>query len=227
MDRNVETDRLIATLGQGLSAVKPLRPPQWRALLWLTPLALLVVAALWRYANLTAMAHRLAEPRAALECIGALLTGVSAIVSAFYLSLPDRSDLWRFAPLPPLLLWMACSGVGCLEHGLGLGPAGDRLGESGSCFKFILIVSLPTAALLFLALRRARPLLPLRVALSGALGVAALAAFVLMFFHPFDVTLIDLAMHALAVVLVVSLAGLLRRVAFSPTDSRPGGTGQS
>lgn len=216
MDRNVETDRLISALGQGLSAVKPLRPPQWRALLWLAPLALLVAAALWRYANLAAMAQRLAEPRAALECVSALLTGIVAVLSAFHLSLPDRSDRWRFAPLPPLLLWLACSGVGCLEHGLGLGPAGDRLGESSGCFRFILMVSLPVAATLFLVLRRARPLLPLRVALSGALGVAALAAFVLMFFHPFDVTAIDLGMHALAILVVVALAALLRRTALAP-----------
>jgi hypothetical protein len=216
MDRNVETERLIASLGQGLSAVKPLRPPQWRALLWLTPLALLVLLAVWRYANLGAMALRVAEPRVALECLGALLTGVVAIVSAFYLSLPDRSDWWRWAPLPPLALWLACSGIGCLENGLGLGPAGARLGESGSCFKFIVIVSVPAAALLFIVLRRARPLQPLRVALCGALGVAALAAFVLQFFHPFDVTVIDLAMHALAVVVVVGIAALLRRTALSP-----------
>lgn len=216
MDRNVETDQLISKLGQGLGAVKPLRPPQWRALLWLASLALLVVVALWRFANLPAMAQRLAEPRQALEAFGALLTGVTAIVSAFYLSLPDRSDLWRFAPLPPLLLWLACSGAGCLENGLGLGPAGDRLGESSSCFRFIVIVSLPIAATLFLVLRRARPLLPLRVALNGALGVAALVAFVLMFFHPFGVTLIDLGMHALAVVVVVALAALLRRTALAP-----------
>ena len=54
------------------------------------------------------------------------------------------------------------------------------------------------------------------MALCGALGVAALAAFVLQFFHPFDVTLIDLAMHALAVVLVIGIAGLFRRVTLSP-----------
>ncbi len=218
MDRNVDTDRLITTLGQGLSAVKPLRPPQWRAMLWLAPLALLVLLVVMRFANLTAMAQRVAEPRVALECLGALLTGVMAIVSAFYLSLPDRSDLWRFAALPPMVLWLASSGAGCLQNGLGLGPAGARLGESGGCFKFILMVSLPMAMLLFLALRRARPLQPLRVALSGGLGVAALAAFVLQFFHPFDVTLIDLAMHALAVVMIVGLAALLRRPALAPAS---------
>ena len=212
----METEQLIASLGQGLSPVKPLRPPQWRALLWLAPVGALVLLVVLRYADLAAMARRVAQPRLALECVGALLTGIVAVVSAFYLSLPDRSDRWRFAPLPPLALWLACSGLGCLQNGLGLGPAGHRLGESTGCFRFILAVSVPTALLLFAVLRRARPLLPLRVALCGALGVAALAAFVLQFFHPFDVTLIDLAMHALAVVLVVGIAGLFRRVTLSP-----------
>lgn len=212
----METEQLIASLGQGLRPVTPLRPPQWRALLWLAPLGALVLVVVLRYADLAAMASRVAQPRVALECVAALLTGIVAVVSAFYLSLPDRSDRWRFAPLPPLALWLACSGAGCLQNGLGLGPAGDRLGESGSCFRFILMVSVPTAVLLFTVLRRARPLQPLRVALCGALGVAALAAFVLEFFHPFDVTLIDLAMHALAVVLVIGVAALFRRVSLSP-----------
>jgi hypothetical protein len=212
----VETEQLIASLGQGLRPVKPLRPPLWRALLWLAPVGLLLLLVVLRYADLAAMARRVTHPRQALECVAALLTGIVAVIAAFYLSLPDRSDRWRFAPLAPLALWLACSGVGCLENGLGIGPAGARLGESTHCFRFILAVSVPVALLLFAVLRRAHPLLPLRVALCGALGVAALAAFVLQFFHPFDVTLIDLAMHALAMVLVIGLAGLFRQVALSP-----------
>ena len=214
----METEQLIASLGQDLHPVKPLRPPQWRALLWLASVGLLMLLVVLRYADLAAMARRVAQPRLALECVAALLTGIVAVVSAFYLSLPDRSDLWRFAPLPPLALWLACSGVGCLENGLGLGPAGARLGESTHCFRFILAVSVPVAVLLFAVLRRSRPLLPLRVALCGALGVAALAAFVLQFFHPFDVTLIDLSMHALAVVLIIGSAGLFRRTVLSPAS---------
>jgi len=205
------TEELIGVLRQGLAPVHPLRPPVLRALLWLGLVTLVVGAAVLRWANPAIIAARTAEPRLALECAAALLTGITAVLAAFYLSLPDRTRLWRYAPLPPLLLWIATSGLGCLQYGAGLGPAGDRLGESSHCFMFIVLVSAPLAALLYAVLRRARPLEPLPVALCAALGVAALATFVLQFFHPFDTTVIDLSAHLAAVAVVVALAGLSRR----------------
>jgi len=206
------TEKLIGDLSQGLEPVRPLRPPVVRALLWLLAAAVLVGAALLRWANLDVFMARNADPRLALECAATLLTGITAVLAAFYLSLPDRSSLWRYAPLPPLALWIATSSLGCLQYGFGLGPPGNRLGESLHCFRFIVMVSVPLGLLLYMVLRRARPLQPLPVALSAALGVAALAAFVLQFFHPFDSTVIDLAMHAAAIILVVALAAAARRL---------------
>ncbi|HKF71361.1 MAG TPA: hypothetical protein VKB68_06405, partial [Stellaceae bacterium] len=52
-------------------------------------------------------------------------------------------------------------------------------------------------------LRRARPLAPVRVAAIGGLGVAAIAAFLLQFFHPFDVTTLDLSVHIVAIAIVI------------------------
>jgi hypothetical protein len=66
---------------------------------------------------------------------------------------------------------------------------------------------------LLIALRRASPIAPLPVGAAGGLGVGALAAFVLQFFHPFDVTLIDLGVHVVAVTLVVLLATAAQRLA--------------
>jgi len=48
--------------------------------------------------------------------------------------------------------------------------------------------------------------------LIRALGVAATAAFVLEFFHPFDVTAIDLALHLSAIALVVLVGIAWRRL---------------
>lgn len=206
------TEKLIEGLSQALAPVRPLRPPVVRALLWLAAAMVCVGAALMRWANLDLFMTRNADPRLALECAATLLTGVTAVIAAFYLSVPDRSSLWRYAPLPPLALWIATSSLGCLEYGIGWGPPGHRLGESLHCFRFILMLSVPLALLLYMVLRRARPLAPLPVALTAALGVAALAAFVLQFFHPFDSTAIDLSLHGAAVLVVLALAGVSRRV---------------
>jgi hypothetical protein len=57
-------------------------------------------------------------------------------------------------------------------------------------------------------LLRAKPLAPAAVAAMGGLGVAGIAAFLLQFFHPFDVTVIDLAVHAVAVGLVIVVSAV-------------------
>jgi len=60
-------------------------------------------------------------------------------------------------------------------------------------------------------LRRAVPLDPLAVLAVGGLGVAALSAVVLQFFHPFDTTIIDLVLHMVAVLTVVAVMTTLGR----------------
>jgi hypothetical protein len=209
--QRVSTDGLISDLGAQLRPMRPLAPPVLRALGWLALVALVAGAFIaWRHA-LPRFVARNANPATALECAAMLLTGIVAVVAAFHASIPGRSPAWRWAPVPPLLVWLAGSGLGCLHNGLGLGAASDRFGESPGCFLFIVVTSLPLALGLGGLLRRARPLEPLPVALLGALGVAALAGFVLQFFHPFDTTVIDLLFHAAAVGTVLALAGGVRR----------------
>jgi len=80
-----------------------------------------------------------------------------------------------------------------------------------ACLALLEDASLPLAAGLFWMLRRARPIAPLPVAALGTLGVAATAAFILQFFHPFDVTAIDLGLHLAAIALVVVIGTAWRR----------------
>ena len=155
---NRGTEQLIESLSRGLEPVRPLRPPVRRALLWMAAVALAIGLGLLRFADLAAFAARYAEPRMALEATAMLLTGITAVIAAFHLSLPDRSSLWRYDPLPPLALWIGTSSLGCLQYGLGLGPPGHLAGESTHCFAFIVGVSVPLAVLLYVVLRRARPL---------------------------------------------------------------------
>jgi hypothetical protein len=197
------TEQLIADLGSRLIRVKPLRPPIVRALQWLVLAALLSAALIiGMRPDFAVLGLRASDPRLALELGATLITGIVAIIAAFYLAIPGHAGRWALAPLPPLLLWIACSGLGCLRNGLGTAHY--------DCLVFVIGVSVPLALLLVWFLRRARPIAPLPVALTGGLGVAAIAAFVLQFFHPFDVTVIDLAIHIAAVgavLLVFSTAG--------------------
>ena len=50
------------------------------------------------------MLVRLEGTRFAVEMAATFLTGVFAVIAAFYVSLPDRSRFWLALPLPPLLL---------------------------------------------------------------------------------------------------------------------------
>lgn len=207
----MHTDRLIESLAAQLQPVRRLRSPLLRALLWLALVGAASFVLIVREAHLSIFMQRIATPRVAVECCATALTAITAVIAAFELSVPGHSPWWAVLPVPPFLLWMGASGLGCLKNGLSLYGADGFVGESYSCFAFIAGASLPLAAGLFWMLRRARPIAPLPVAALGTLGVAATSAFILQFFHPFDVTVIDLTLHLAAVALVVLIGTAWRR----------------
>jgi hypothetical protein len=205
------TDRLIQSLVESAEPVHRLRPPVLRATLWLLAVAALGAMTILLFSDLAVFARRASDPKLDWELAGTLLTGILAVVAAFELSLPDRSPLWALLPLPPFALWVAASGYSCYRHWITFGPDGWEIGESAQCFRFILAVGVPLGLSLLVLLRKARPLAPARVAAIGGLGVAALAAFLLQFFHPFDVTFMDLSVHLVAVGLVNAVSTLAGR----------------
>jgi hypothetical protein len=206
----VQTDDLIETLSAQLQPVRRMRAPALRALGWLGAIGVLGCLLIWRYADMPVFMDRIAVPRTALEVLGSTLTAIAAVIAAFELSIPGRSRRWRWLPLAPFLLWLGASGLGCLANGIGLRAQQPPPVESAHCFMFIAAVSLPLALALFWMLRQARPIDPLPVATFGTLGVAAMAATLLQFFHPFDVTVIDLTFHLAAIGLVILIGTALR-----------------
>ena len=207
-----DTEKLIERIAAAAGPVRRLRPPVWRAALWLVAVAAVLSAAVLGFADLDLFASRAADPKLALELTGTLLTGILAVIAAFELGLTDRSSAWALLPLPTLALWISSSGYSCWRHLLVYGPDGWTIGESAHCFRFILGISIPLALTLVPLLRRAAPLAPVRVAAMGGLGIAALAAFALQFFHPFDVTFMDLSVHVVAVALVIAALAIVERV---------------
>lgn len=204
-----DTTRLIEALAAKAEPVRRLRPPALRAALWLSAVGVLIALAIVLFSDLTLSMQRFQNTRLDWEMAGMLLTGILAVVAAFHLSLPDRSAAWALLPLPPLALWLASMGYNCYRHWFIDGWA---LGSSWDCLKFIVGVSVPLGASLLYLLHRAAPLAPMRVAAMGGLGVASIAAFALQFFHPFDVTFLDLGTQVITVGLVVLATSVYERM---------------
>ncbi len=212
------TDTIINQLAADARPVRPLRAPALRALLAIAAIGMAAAFAIVVLGDVSELRNRYAgrETLLALEMAAMLATGVLAIVGAFFVSIPGRSKRWIAAPLPFFALWLLLSGLGCYGDFVRRGGMGWELGESMHCLLFILATSAALAPLLLWRLARARPIEPLPVALLGALGVAAISALVLQFFHPFAVTFIDLAVHLVAILIVVGAVGLVDRRALAP-----------
>lgn len=211
------TEALVEALAADAKPVRPMPSPLTRALRTLAVLAGFGALAVYFLADLPAVlaAHSGREGMLALETAAMLATGVIAVVGAFFLSVPGRSRLWLVAPLPTFAAWLLLSGIGCYGDFLRTGETGWTRTHDADCLIFIIAASLLLGAPLLWRLSRAHPIDPLPVALLGGLGVAALAAFGLAFFHPFAVTFLDLGFHLAAIALVIGAAALLHRRALA------------
>ncbi len=198
-------DRLIADLSADLRPVRRLSPPLWRAAAWLGA----VVAAglgLACVADLPAMLDRLrSTPDMSLAITGSVFTTILAAIAVFELSLPDRRASWALLPLPGLALWIAATGMGCLRTWVIPNTEVASLTEARGCFVFIVSLSIPLSILMVAMIRRACPLRPNLTAVIGGVAVAAGAATLLNFFHPFDAGATDIAVHVVAIGVVIGL----------------------
>lgn len=207
------TQDLIESLAGHLQPVTPVRPPLLRAAGYVLGCLMLVAAAAWWTGAWPPMLTRVADPRFAVELTATAMTGITGVAAAFMLALPDRRREWALLPFPFLALWLLSSGYGCYRSWLVTGSNGLALGPSAACFIFIIGFSIPLSAGLWLALKRSAAWLdPVRTTACAGIGVAALAAAALQFWHPFDVTVADLAAHTAAVAIVcVAVISTARR----------------
>jgi hypothetical protein len=98
----LQTENLIEQIAASAAPVKPLSPPLQRAALWLAGFAVVIIAAIWLRGNFEESAARFSDLAVRFEFAGALLTGLTALIAAFFVSLPDRSKLWLAFPALPL-----------------------------------------------------------------------------------------------------------------------------
>lgn len=199
--------RLIDELASDLRPVGRL-PPAWlRASAWsgaAVALAVLVVtiAHPWQTRGGEAFG-----PDLVLAVIAPAVTGFASAWAAFMTSVPGSDRRWALFPLPPLLIWMGSGGLGCLLRLWS--PVEDAGPPPAECLAFILAVSLPLSCLMFLMLNRAMPLQPGLTAALGGLAAASVSAALLGLVHRSDAAVLDLLVHAGAVLLVVAASRLL------------------
>lgn len=194
---------LIDRLTSSLRPVRPLRPPGWRAcvyLLWTFALLGIVVLVSGLHADL---AKKMAQPGYFAEWLASLVTGLTAVISAFYVSVPGRARLWAWLPLVPLTAWLSVISAGCWNDWVRAGPDGVEIGTSFHCLRVIISLSLPLGGALLLMTRHSAAIRPNLTALHAGLGVAALSAAALTLFHPLNASIMVLIWHGLAIALVV------------------------
>ena len=206
-----EIPDLIDALVETATPVRRLRPPIVRAGLWLafaaTVLCLIAIA----HGVRPDFSDRVRQPLFVLSMIGALATGILAAVASFQISLPDRSRLWTVLPLPPLALWVATIGYGCLTDWVSVDPDGVHMGEAVRCFATLLMTSVPLSIAMLVMLRYAALLRPLEVSVTSGLAVAALTAFALSLFHDLDATVMILTWNLGSAALIAALGSLFGR----------------
>ena len=203
------SDALIGRLAGELRPVRRLGSPWRRAGGWLLA-AVWVGALLSLFADWRGLAVRLmAAPDMWLSLAGAVLTAVLAGVAALQIAVPGRPTAWALLPLPAVAVWVGASAAGCFRLGPIEGVVPEGAMHPMVCLEFLLLVALPLAMLLTWLLTRAFPVRPGLTAALGGLASAGAAAALLALIHPFDATWEDLAMHGVAVLIVVVMARLL------------------
>jgi hypothetical protein len=220
-----DTAALISELGRDLRPVRRLRPPAWRAALWLSAAVAVTGLLVLRHGLRPDLAGHFAQPGFVLEFAGEFATAIGAALGAFYLSVPGRSRLWALAAAPGALLWLSEMGYGCWSDWLTFGPDGLALGPSFACFEFIATTTIPLSAALLFLLRYAAPVRPATTAMFATLSVASLAAAGQSLMHGLDTSIMILVWHLGSVAILLALARfagprLLQRYYEPPAETR-------
>lgn len=207
----MNTPELIEALAHNLPPVRRLRAPAARAAGWIVIAAAVVALIGIAHGVRTDLGEQIRRPAYLVVLLASLGTGVLAAISAFFVTLPDRSWRWGMLPIPALLLWMGSVGYQCLTHWVTVDAAGVHAGETLRCLATALLVSLPLSLALSLMLRNGAMLRPIAAQLTSGLAVAGFAAAALWLFHPLDASVMVLAWSLATMALALAAAATAAR----------------
>ncbi len=202
----MESTQLITLLSTELTPVKRLRPPLVRALTWLATVGVFLAAVIWFNGMRPDFDLQMQKTRFIAELTAILVTGITAALAAFRAAVPGTPRWVLFTPLPPLLLWLALLGQGCMDD---MAQNKFYWGISTHCLGQIGWTGLVSGVPMLLMLRRAAPLERAALAVLAGLASASLAAFAMSLYHGYDTSIIVLISHGLIMGLMVAGFGLI------------------
>lgn len=214
----ITTPELITALAAEATPVRRLRPPLARAAAWLIFAGFLLALLALVHGLRPDLAAHLRQPIFVTGIVASLVTGVSAAVASFLVSLPDRSRLWLLLPAPSLVVWVSTIGYGCLTDWVSLGPGGVRAGETVRCFVTLVLTSIPLSLAMLVMLRYVALLRPTTVIMTGSLSVAAITATALSLFHDLDATVMILIWNLGTSAVIITLGCAFGPKIFSPVE---------
>jgi hypothetical protein len=210
----IATPDLIESLVAGAVPVRRLRPPLVRAAAWLLFAALMLALMVAVRGVRPDLGLSLRQLTFAIDIAASLATGILAAVAAFVVSLPDRSRLWLWLPVPALFVWIVNIGYGCLTTWVNLQP-GMHLGDETGCIAALVLTGMPLAFTLLIMLRHTALLSPIPVAIAGGLAVAGITASVLPLFHNHDASILILVWNLGVAALLMAAGGAFGRRMFA------------
>ena len=210
----ITTPDLIESLVARAEPVRRLRRPLARAAAWLLFAGLMLGLMVAIKGLRPDLGLLLRQPGFAIDVAAALATGILAAVAAFIVSLPDRSRLWLWLPVPGLLVWIVNIGHGCLTAWVDLQP-GMHLSDETGCVAALVMTGTPLALTLLLMLRHTALFNPTPVAIVGSLAVAGITASLLPLFHNHDASVLILVWNLGIATLLTTAAGAFGRRMFT------------
>ncbi len=201
----METVNLIEALANATRPVRVIRPPVVRTGCWLlvgSAILLLLAAGQGLRPDIE---RQMQTPSFLVGTAASLLTGALAALGCLVASLPDRSRSWLLLPLPPLAVWLATLGHGCLTDWVSYDAGSLRVGGAVRCFATVLLVSLPLSVSMFAMLRHVARLRPATVTLAAGLAVAGVTSTAMSLLYRLDATVMNLVWNLGATALLVAI----------------------
>ena len=199
----METSHLIQSLANAARPIRVIRPPLLRAGCWLLIALVALVLLALEHGLRSDIANQLRNPSFLVGTTASCLTGALAALGCLMGSL--------LLPLPPLAVWTATLGYGCLTDWVSYDAGGLRMGAAFQCFATVLLVSLPLSASIFVMLRHAARLRPTLVTLAAGLAVAGMTSTAMSLLYRLDATVMNLIWNLGTATLIVLIEALVGR----------------